>query len=153
MIDVDGEQLGIVAGRRALEIADEKKLDLVKIAPKAKPPVCKIMDYGKYKYELAKKEKEARKKQKVINVKEVRLTPNIEFHDLNVKANRAIQFLKSGDKVKVSVRFRGREMGHTQMGRKVLDDFIKLTEEVGEVEKRPRLEGRNMTMHLIQKSE
>lgn len=111
------------------------------------------MDYGKYKYELAKKEKEARKKQKTINVKEIRLTPNIESHDLNVKAKRAIGFLKSGDKVKVSVRFRGREMGHTEMGREVLDDFIKLTEEVGEVEKKPKLEGRNMTMHLVPKSE
>lgn len=153
LIDVDGEQLGVVSLLKAMETSEERKLDLVKIAPKAKPPVCKIMDYGKYKYELAKKEKEARKKQKVINVKETRLSPNIEFHDLNVKANQAIGFLKSGDKVKVSVRFRGREMGHTQMGRKVLDDFIELTKEVGDVEKRPRLEGRNMTMHLVPKSE
>ncbi|HKM40569.1 MAG TPA: translation initiation factor IF-3 [Patescibacteria group bacterium] len=153
LIDVNGEQLGIVSIGKALEISEEQKLDLVKIAPKAKPPVCKIMDYGKYKYEMAKKEKEARKNQKVINVKETRLSPNIEFHDLNVKANQAIGFLKSGDKVKVSVRFKGREMGNTQLGRKVLEDFIKLTEEVGVVEKRPRLEGRNMTMHLIPKSE
>lgn len=153
LIDVNGEQLGIVNIRKALEAAEEQKLDLVKIAPKAKPPVCKIMDYGKYKYEMAKREKEARKKQKVINVKETRLSPNIEFHDLNVKANQAIGFLKSGDKVKVSVRFRGREMGNTQLGRKVLDDFFELTKEVGEMEKRPRLEGRNMTMHLIPKSE
>ena len=115
LIDVEGEQLGVVDTRKALEIAEGKNLDLVKIAPTAKPPVCKIMDYGKYKYELAKKEKEARKNQKVINVKEIRLTPNIEIHDLNVKAKRANEFLKSGDKVKVSVRFRGREMGHTNI--------------------------------------
>lgn len=128
-------------------------MDLVKIAPKAKPPVCKIMDYGKYKYELSKKEKEARKKQKTINVKEIRLTPNIESHDLNVKAKKAIGFLKSEDKVKVSVRFRGREMGHTEMGRVVLKDFAKLTEEVGVIEKHPKLEGRSMVMYLGPKSE
>ncbi len=145
--------MGIVAGRKALEIAEEKRLDLVKIAPTANPPVCKIMDYGKYKYELAKKEKEARKNQKIINVKEIRLTPNIEDHDLNVKARRAIEFLKSGDKVKVSVRFRGREMGHTSIGKDVLDAFVKLTEEAGTVEKAAKLEGRNMTMHLTPKSE
>jgi translation initiation factor IF-3 len=136
-----------------MEIADEKKMDLVKIAPKAKPPVCKIMDYGKYKYELAKKEKEARKKQKTINVKEIRLTPNIEAHDLNVKARKAIEFLEDEDKVKVSVRFRGREMGHTDIGRVVLKDFFKLTEEVGVIEKHPKLEGRNMVMYLGPKSE
>jgi translation initiation factor IF-3 len=136
-----------------MEIAEEKKMDLVKIAPKAKPPVCKIMDYGKYKYELSKKEKEARKKQKTINVKEIRLTPNIESHDLNVKAKKAIGFLKSEDKVKVSVRFRGREMGHTEMGRVVLKDFAKLTEEVGVIEKHPKLEGRSMVMYLGPKSE
>lgn len=111
------------------------------------------MDYGKYKYELAKKEKEARKNQKVINIKEIRLTPNIETHDLNVKANRAIEFLKDGDKVKVSVRFRGREMGHTEIGKIVLDDFIKITEEFGVVEKGAKLEGRNMVMFLAPKSE
>jgi translation initiation factor IF-3 len=136
-----------------LEKADERKLDLVKVAPTAKPPVCKIMDYGKYKYEAAKKEKEARKNQKTINVKEVRMTPNIEKHDLNVKARQANDFLKSGDKVKVSVRFRGREMGHTSMGRVVLDDFVELTKEFGTVEKRAKMEGRNMTMFLSPKSE
>ncbi len=139
--------------KEAMEIADEKKMDLVKIAPKAKPPVCKIMDYGKYKYELSKKEKEARKKQKTINVKEIRLTPNIEAHDLNVKARKAIDFLKDEDKVKVSVRFRGREMGHTEIGREVLKDFFKLTEEVGMIEKHPKLEGRSMVMYLGPKSE
>lgn len=125
----------------------------MKIAPTANPPVCRIMDYGKYKYELAKKEKEARKNQKIINVKEIRLTPNIEDHDLNVKAKRAIEFLKSGDKVKVSVRFRGREMGHTEIGKEVLDDFAKLTEEVGIIEKAAKLEGRSMVMHLTPKTE
>lgn len=153
LIDVDGSQLGVVSTRDALEKADERKLDLVKVAPNAKPPVCKIMDYGKYKYEAAKKEKEARKNQKTINVKEVRMTPNIEEHDLNVKARRANDFLKSGDKVKVSVRFRGREMGHTNMGRVVLDDFLELTKEYGVVEKRAKMEGRNMTMFLSPKSE
>ena len=136
-----------------MEIAADRKLDLVKVAPKAKPPVCKIIDYGKYKYEITKREKEAKKKQRVINVKEVRMTPNIEINDLNVKANRAIGFLQKGDKVKVSVRFRGREMGHTQIGREVLNDFFKLVEEVAEIEKKPKLEGRNMTMFLSPKSD
>lgn len=153
LIDVDGEQLGIVNTRKALEIAEEKRLDLVKVAPTANPPVCRIMDYGKYKYELAKREKEARKNQKVINVKEIRLTPNIEAHDLNVKAKTAIRFLESGDKVKVSVRFRGREMGHTEIGREVLKDFAKLIDEVGTIEKPAKLEGRNMVMHLTPKTE
>ncbi len=136
-----------------MELADEQKLDLVKIAPKAKPPVCKIMDYGKHKYEMAKREKEARKKQKTITLKEVRLSPNIEAHDLNVKARQAVGFLESGDKVKVSVRFRGREMGHTEMGRVVLKDFAELTQEVGTIEKHARMEGRNMVMFLGPKTE
>lgn len=136
-----------------MDIAIERDLDLVNVAPTAKPPVCKIMDYGKYKYELAKKEKEARKNQKTINIKEVRLTPNIESHDLNVKAKRANEFLQSGDKVKVSVRFRGREMGHTDIGRVVLKDFAELTKDSGNVEKNPRLEGRNMIMFLAPKPE
>ncbi len=145
--------MGIVPIRQALEIAFEKKLDLVNVAPNAKPPVCRVMDYGKYKYELAKKEKEARRKQRIINVKEIRLTPNIESHDLNVKARRANEFLNSGDKVKVSVRFRGREMGHTNIGRQVLNDFAKLIEEHGIIEKPAKLEGRNMTMFLAPKAE
>ncbi|MFA5576262.1 MAG: translation initiation factor IF-3 [Tissierellaceae bacterium] len=153
LIDVDGGQLGIVPIKKALEISIEKRLDLVKIAPTANPPVCKVMDYGKYKYELAKREKEARKNQKIINVKEIRLTPNIEDHDLNVKARRAVEFLKSGDKVKVSVRFRGREMGHTEIGKEVLANFSKLIEEAGTVEKAAKLEGRNMTMHVTPKTE
>ncbi len=128
-------------------------MDLVNVAPNAKPPVCKVMDYGKYKYELAKKEKEARKNQRIINVKEIRMTPNIEMHDLTVKANQAIEFLKDGDKVKVSVRFRGREMGHTQLGRVVLDDFFELISEVGKIEKPARLEGRNMVMFVMPKAD
>ncbi|WP_075726107.1 translation initiation factor IF-3 [Tissierella creatinophila] len=153
LIDADGEQHGIVPIKKAMDIAIERNLDLVNVAPTAKPPVCKIIDYGKYKYELAKKEKEARKNQKIINIKEIRLTPNIESHDLNVKAKRANEFLQSGDKVKVSVRFRGREMGHTDIGKVVLKDFAELTKDSGNVEKHPRLEGRNMTMFLTPKAE
>lgn len=136
-----------------MEVSTERNLDLVNVAPNAKPPVCKVMDYGKYKYELAKKEKEARKNQKIINVKEIRMTPNIETHDLTVKANRAIDFLKDGDKVKVAVRFRGREMGHTQLGKVVLDDFFELISEVGKIEKPARLEGRNMVMFVMPKAD
>ncbi|TCO73661.1 translation initiation factor 3 (bIF-3) [Marinisporobacter balticus] len=130
----------------------EKKLDLVKIAPQAKPPVCKIMDYGKYKFELSKKEKEAKKKQKVINVKEVRLSLNIEQNDLNVKANRAITFLSKGDKVKVTLRFKGREMGYTKLGYDVMGKFTTLISEAGTIEKKPNLEGRNMIMFLTPKN-
>ena len=153
LIDAEGEQLGIVPIKRALEIADERKLDLVNVAPNAKPPVCKILDYGKFKYEATKREKDARRNQKTITVKEIRLTPNIEIHDLNVKAKAANSFLENGDKVKVSVRFRGREMGHTQIGREVLKNFAELTEEFGTIEKGARLEGRNMVMFLIPKTE
>lgn len=153
LIDAEGGQVGIVSIEEALDLAHEKTLDLVKISPNAKPPVCKIMDYGKYKYELAKKEKEAKKNQKVINVKEVRLTPNIEFHDLNVKAKRAVGFLQDGDKVKVSVRFRGRELGHTEKGREVLNEFSKITSEAGVIDKYPKLEGKNMVMYLMPKTE
>jgi len=136
-----------------MDIANERKLDLVNVAPNAKPPVCKILDYGKYKYEVAKKEKEAKKNQKTINVKEIRLSPNIESHDLSTKANRAIEFLKDGDKVKVAVRFKGREMGHTEMGKIVIDDFLKIVGDVGTIEKAAKLEGRNMIMFLAPKSE
>lgn len=153
LIDVEGEQLGVVSIKRAMEIADERKLDLVNVAPTAKPPVCKILDYGKFKYETIKREKDARKNQKTITVKEIRLTPNIEIHDINVKVKNAISFLKNGDKVKVSVRFRGREMGHTQIGREVLKNFAELTEEFGTIEKGARLEGRNMVMFLTPKTE
>ena len=153
LIDVEGEQLGVVSLKRAMEIAEERKLDLVNVAPNAKPPVCKILDYGKFKYETIKREKDARKNQKTITVKEIRLTPNIEIHDINVKAKNANSFLKNGDKVKVSVRFRGREMGHTQIGRDVLKNFAELTEEFGTIEKGARLEGRNMVMFLTPKTE
>lgn len=152
LIDVDGEQLGIMTSKKGMEIADERKLDLVMIAPNAKPPVCRIMDYGKYKYELAKREKEARKNQKVITVKEIRLTPSIETNDLNVKAKRAIDFLKDEDKVKVTVRFRGREMGHTEKGVVILQKFAELTSEYSIIDKQPKLEGRNMVMYLNPKN-
>lgn len=153
MIDDEGNQLGVVPISRAMELAEAKKLDLVKIAPKAKPPVCRVLDYGKYKYDEMKREKESRKKQKVISVKELRLTPNIETHDLNTKANRAIDFLKAGNRVKVAVRFRGREMGHTQIGREVLNQFIELISEYGEVDRKPTMEGRNMVMFLVPKTD
>lgn len=128
-------------------------MDLVKVAPNAKPPVCRIMDYGKYKYELAKKEKEARKNQKVINVKEVRMTPTIEDHDLNVKAKKTIDFLKGGDRVKVTVRFRGRELGHAEVGKEVLMRFAELIADHGIIEKQPVMEGRNMVMYLASKKD
>ncbi len=150
---MDGSQIGIVPIKKALSIAYEKRLDLVKVAPNARPPVCRIMDYGKYKYELAKKEKEAKKKQKVINVKEVRMTPSIEDHDLNVKARQATRFLKDGDRVKVSVRFRGRELGHKETGREVLMKFAELVSEYGTIEKQPKMEGRNMVMFLVPKKD
>lgn len=152
LIDSNGDQLGIVSSRKALEIAGERKLDLVKIAPNAKPPVCKVMDYGKYKYEQAKREKEAKKKQKIINVKEVRLSLNIEDHDLNTKANKANKFLEKGDKVKVSLRFKGRELGHTHLGKDVLNKFFTIVSEVATIEKKPKMEGRSMVMFLSPKN-
>ena len=153
LVDDEGNQLGLVPRMQALDLATSKKLDLVNVAPNAKPPVCRIMDYGKYRYEQEKKEKEARKKQKVINIKELRFTPNIEDHDLNTKANRAIDFLKNGDRVKVSVRFRGREMGHTDLGQDVLDKFYDLVSEYGVVDKKPKLEGRNLVMFLSERKD
>ena len=153
LIGDDGEQKGIVSTREALDLARDKNLDLVNVAPNANPPVCKIMDYGKFKYEAIKKEKEARKKQKTVNIEEIRLSPNIDTHDLEVKANRANKFLDNGDKVKVSVRFRGRELGHKNIGKEVLEDFTKLTEGHGVVDKRPAMEGRSMVMFLMAKSD
>lgn len=153
LIDAEGEQIGIVSINEALDKAREANLDLVNIAPNAKPPVCKIIDYGKYRYDAIKREKEAKKKQKVINVKELRLSPNIDTHDLQVKANQANNFLKKGDRVKVSVRFRGRELGHTSIGKDVLDSFVELTAENGIVDKKPVMEGRNMIMFLAPNSE
>lgn len=151
LIGSDGEQLGIVSSRDALAMAEDKKLDLVKIAPNAKPPVCKIMDYGKYKYEQAKREKESKKKQKTISVKEVRLSLNIEEHDLNTKANQAIKFLQKKDKVKVSLRFRGRELGNTKLGYDVMKRFFDVVSEYATIEKKAGMEGRSMIMILASK--
>ena len=151
VIGENGEQLGIMSSRESMKLAQEAELDLVKIAPKAQPPVCKIIDYGKYRYELARKEKEAKKKQKTVEVKEVRLSPNIETNDLNTKVNNAKKFISKGNKVKVTLRFRGREMAHMQQSKHILDDFAKLLEDVAVVEKPAKLEGRNMSMVLTEK--
>ena len=151
LIGEDGEQLGIMSAKDAMKLAKEANLDLVKIAPTAKPPVCKIIDYGKYRYELARKEKEAKKKQKVTDVKEIRLSPNIDDNDLNTKANQARKFITHGDKVKVALRFRGREMAHTQASKVILDDFFAKLEDVAVIEKPAKLEGRNMIMFLSEK--
>ena len=146
LIGPDGEQLGIVSSREALKRAEEAELDLV-----AKPPVCKIIDYGKYRYELARKEKEAKKKQKTVEVKEIRLSPNIEANDLNTKMNSARKFLAKGNKVKVTLRFRGREMAHMQQSKHILDDFAEMLAEVAVVEKPAKLEGRSMSMVLTER--
>ncbi len=151
LIGEDGSQLGIMSTRDALKMAEEAGLDLVKIAPAAKPPVCKIVDYGKYKYELARKEKEAKKKQRTTEVKEIRLTPNIDTNDLNTKVNAARKFLSKGDKVKITLRFRGREMAHMNSSRHILDDFAQSLSDVATVEKAPKVEGRSMTMFLTEK--
>jgi translation initiation factor IF-3 len=151
LIGADGAQLGIMSAKEAMFKAQEAGLDLVKIAPQAKPPVCKIIDYGKYRYELARKEKEAKKKQKTIEVKEVRLSPNIDTNDLNTKVNAARKFLSKGDRVKVTLRFRGREMAHMSSSKHVLDDFAELLTDVATVEKAPKIEGRSMTMFLSAK--
>jgi translation initiation factor IF-3 len=148
LIDVDGSPLGIMPSKEAQKVANSKNLDLVKIAPKAEPPVCKIMDYGKYMFEQNKKEKEAKKNQKIISIKEVWMKPKIEEHDFNFKVKNAQKFLAKGDKVKVSVRFRGREMNYTSIGGEVLNKFAQALEDVGEVEKKPKLEGKSMTMIL-----
>ena len=148
IISAEGEQLGVMDARAAQTIANEKGLDLVKISPNAKPPVCKIMDYGKYKFELAKREKENRKNQKVVNIKEVQLSPSIDTNDFNTKARQAMKFLKSGDKVRVRVRFRGRELSHSEIGKDLLDRFAETVKEFGTVEKPAKLEGRNMIMFL-----
>ncbi|BAG08113.1 translation initiation factor IF-3 [Finegoldia magna SY403409CC001050417] len=148
LIDDEGEQIGVIPIKEALKMAEDKHLDLVNVAPNAKPPVCKILDYGKYKYDALKKEKEAKKNQKVINVKEIRLSPNIEKHDLEVKANQASKFLSNENRVKVSVRFRGRELGHKDLGKEVLDKFYELTKDVGQIEKKPSMEGRMMIMFM-----
>ena len=152
LIDENGEQLGIVSSREAQKIADERKLDLVKIAPTAKPPVCRIMDYGKYKFDQAKKEKEARKKQKTVDVKELRLSPSIDTHDVQVKVKKANEFLKDGDKVKISIRFRGREIGHSKVGMQIMEDFAKATAEFGVIDKPAKMEGKSLVMFLAPKN-
>lgn len=148
LIGDDGEQLGILPIQQAQDIAVEKGMDLVKIAPQAKPPVCKIMDYGKFRFEQAKREKEARKNQRVVEIKEIRLTPNIDIGDLNTKVKNACRFLQDGNKVKVSVRFRGREVTHASLGQDLLHRFAELCSECSTVEKQPKLEGRQMLMFL-----
>ena len=151
VIDADGTQLGILSLKEAMNIAGDKNLDLVKIAPQAQPPVCRIMDYGKYRFEQAKREKEARKNQKTVDVKEVRMSLNIDTHDFETKANQAVKFLSSGDKVKVSIRFRGREMAHTHLGNDLMDRFKEAVAQVGTVEKPPKMEGRSLAMFIAPK--
>ena len=151
LIGEDGQQLGIMSPRDAMKLAEEAGLDLVKIAPTAKPPVCKIVDYGKYRYELARKEKDAKKKQKVIEIKEIRMSPNIDTNDLNTKASAARKFIEKGNKVKVTLRFRGREMAHMQTSKHILDDFAQLLADVAVIEKPAKVEGRSMVMFLTEK--
>lgn len=152
VISDDGEQLGIMSADEALKIAMSRNLDLVKIAPQAKPPVCKVMDYGKYRFEQAKREKENRKNQKTVDIKEVRLSLNIDTHDFNTKLKNAIKFISKGDKVKVSIRFRGREMGHPEQGYDNMKRFAEACQEVAVIEKPAKLEGRNMLMFLAPKT-
>ena len=151
LIGSKGDQLGIMSAEEALRIADEQGLDLVKISPQANPPVCKLMDYGKYRFEQIKREKEARKNQHVVEIKEIRMSPGIDVGDFNVKLKNAQKFLADGDRVKVSVRFRGREMAHTDIGKKLLDRFAEQCAEVANVDKGAKLEGRNMSMFLSPK--
>jgi len=152
VIGEEGEQLGIMSAEEALKIAEEKELDLVKISPMAKPPVCKIMDYGKFRFEQSKREKEAKKNQRVMEVKEIKMSPNIDTNDFNTKLKSAIKFLSDGDRVKVSVKFRGREMAHTNIGEQLLRDFADKCSEVAALDKQPKLEGRNMFLFLSPKS-
>lgn len=151
VIGSDGEQLGIMSGREAQQLAYEKHLDLVEIAPTAKPPVCRIMDYGKYRYEQQKREKESRKKQKTFDIKEVKLRPGIEEHDFNVKFKNAVRFLEDGDKVKVTIMFRGRELSHPELGEVLLNKMAAQLKEIAVVERQPKLEGKNMIMIVAPK--
>ena len=151
LIGDQGEQLGIMSSAEALRIAEEKQLDLVKIAPGSNPPVCKIMDYGKFRFEQTKKEKEAKKNQRIVEVKEIRMSPGIDTNDFNTKLKNAMKFLADGDRVKVSVRFRGREMAHTEIGATLLKDFAAKCAEIANLDKAPKLEGRNMFMFLSPK--
>ncbi len=152
LISETGEQLGIMSAKEGQKLADERNLDMVKISPQAKPPVCKIMDYSKYKFDLAKKEKEARKKQKTIEIKEIRLSPNIDTHDVQVKVKNAVKFLKAGNKVKVSIRFRGRELSRQDVAKEIMKDFAEQVSEYGSIEKEPKMEARTMAMFLGPKS-
>ncbi len=151
VISADGEQLGIMSAKEAQKLAAEAELDLVKISPNAKPPVCKIIDYGKFRYEMMRKEKEAKKKQRIIETKEVRLSPNIEENDLNTKINMARKFLTKGDKVKVTLRFRGRELAYVNQSKVILDDFAEKLSDVAVIEKPAKFEGRSMIMYLAEK--
>ena len=153
IIDTDGTQLGIMSRQEALDLSEQKKLDLVCIAPKANPPVCKILDYGKYKYEMQKREKKEKKKQKTMQVKEIRLSTFIEDHDIMVKAKTASKFLKDGDKLKVSLRFRGRERDYVARGMEVMDKFAEAVADVGTVDRKPKFEGRSLTMTLSPKKD
>lgn len=148
MTDASGAQLGIMSAREALQLAAERNLDLVKIAPTANPPVCRIMDYGKYRFEQTKRDKEAKKNQRIVEIKEVRMSPGIDVNDFNVKVRNAQRFLSDGNRVKVTVRFRGREMAHTDIGKRLLEKFAEDCTEVATMDKEPKLDGRHMTMFL-----
>ena len=152
LIGDNGEKLGVLHLEEALQLAEDKRLDLVLVAPQAKPPVCKIMNYGKYKFEQAKKEKEAKKKQKVAEIKEIRITPNIEEHDFGFKAKNARKFIEDGNKLKITVRFRGREVNNSKMGEDVLNKFIEELSDIANVDRAPKLEGRNMFIMLSKKA-
>lgn len=151
VIGENGEMIGVMSSRDAMKLARDAELDLVKIAPTAKPPVCRIVDYGKYRYELARKEKEAKKKQKTVEIKEVRLSPNIEANDLNTKVNAARKFLEKGDKVKITLRFRGREMAHMTTSKHILDDFAEKLADCSVIERQAKVEGRSMAIILAEK--
>ncbi len=152
VVSDDGQQLGVMSAREAMEIAEQKGLDLVKVSPNANPPVCKIMDYGKFRFEQAKKQREAKKNQKIIELKEMRLSATIDKHDLEVKAKNVSKFLNAGDKVKVSIRFRGRQMAHTEQGMQVMNEFFAMVQENASIEKQAKIEGRNMFMILAPKN-
>ncbi len=151
VVDSDGSQLGVMPIRQAMELAEQRNLDLVKIAPQAKPPVCKVIDYGKFRFEQSKREKEQRKNQRIVEIKEVRLSLNIDTHDFETKKNNALRFLSGGDKVKVSIRFRGRELGHPELGKEVMDRFAQSVADAANVERPAKLEGRTMLMFLSPK--
>jgi len=153
LVDANGDQLGVMSVREALDVAAERRMDLVEVAPNARPPVCRIMDYGKYRYEQSKRDRAARRRQRVINVKEIRMSPKIEEHDFDVKFRAAERFLKAGDKVKVSVRFRGREIVHSDLAKEKLDTLAEQLQDVAAVERPPKLEGRQMIAVLVPKSE